>query len=730
MSSTEAKLEILLEAVDKASAVFRTASDNIQGSMNRVETAQENVATATKASTVSNTNMLLATNNLASGCSNLVNSVLSVERAQFMVEKAHLAVNRATASAEKAQETYNEAVSKYGEDSAQATDAADKLAIAQEALSVAQDRAGIVQNSLNQAMVSAALNVIPTLISTVNAATTIMSSFMTATEMASLAMDAIPFVAVAAGIAALGVVMYSWIGLSNKAAEAEKAFNDMMVKHEATMNVQIITWDDLDAAINRYTADLNVLQSALDGLIAEQAAAAASSAEATAYYESTHDGLTGVTRDENEYAKSIDDRLARTRAGIKVIQDELAQLNESRRVHDLFFSTVTSRSDAYKTAVNNLAASFKHDFGNMTSLTIEDTEKQKAAIQAVALLFGCTWEEVFQDLTDSMAKVPETIDQKLVGEAQAKFEAFKNCISGKALTIGTDVVGAMSDMADNVTNLIHDGFVGEAQNEMQAYADCSTNKVNDMVQKISGNGGYIDELTKQHDEKIKTLTEAAANAYGSEKDAILAMIDAENSGYKTRMGTFAVWLSGLYEQLLAQADSTLSRVDAIVGGARAAMATVKGDLAASTAIMQDVWKQTGQVSDVLKLAQERAGMATSIGSTASSVVGSSYVSPDQLDAMYKYQHPPRLAEGGIVTKPTFAFIGESGPEAVIPLSNRGSAQVSGPTVNVYINDSLIDRPMVDVIKNEVKKVLDNVIVEPSSSSGSSTHKRIRGGSLF
>jgi hypothetical protein len=38
--SVEAKLEILLEAVDKASAIFKTASDNIQGAMGKVETAQ------------------------------------------------------------------------------------------------------------------------------------------------------------------------------------------------------------------------------------------------------------------------------------------------------------------------------------------------------------------------------------------------------------------------------------------------------------------------------------------------------------------------------------------------------------------------------------------------------------------------------------------------------------------------------------------------------------------
>jgi SLT domain-containing protein len=42
---------------------------------------------------------------------------------------------------------------------------------------------------------------------------------------------------------------------------------------------------------------------------------------------------------------------------------------------------------------------------------------------------------------------------------------------------------------------------------------------------------------------------------------------------------------------------------------------------------------------------------------------------------------PRLAAGGIVTRPTLALIGEAGPEAVIPLG-RGS---SGQNIKVIIN---------------------------------------------
>jgi SLT domain-containing protein len=44
-----------------------------------------------------------------------------------------------------------------------------------------------------------------------------------------------------------------------------------------------------------------------------------------------------------------------------------------------------------------------------------------------------------------------------------------------------------------------------------------------------------------------------------------------------------------------------------------------------------------------------------------------------------------MATGGIVTSPTFALIGEAGPEAVIPLSKMGGMG-GGITVNVNGGD--------------------------------------------
>jgi hypothetical protein len=44
---------------------------------------------------------------------------------------------------------------------------------------------------------------------------------------------------------------------------------------------------------------------------------------------------------------------------------------------------------------------------------------------------------------------------------------------------------------------------------------------------------------------------------------------------------------------------------------------------------------------------------------------------------------PKMAEGGIVNRPTLALIGEAGPEAVVPLSKMGAG--GGGDVNINVN---------------------------------------------
>ena len=70
---------------------------------------------------------------------------------------------------------------------------------------------------------------------------------------------------------------------------------------------------------------------------------------------------------------------------------------------------------------------------------------------------------------------------------------------------------------------------------------------------------------------------------------------------------------------------------------------------------------------------------------------------------------PQLAKGGIVNKPTLAMIGEDGPEAVIPLTQRNNPQgagMGGGTVNVTVNASgITDRTDKRALAREIGNMI-------------------------
>ena len=67
---------------------------------------------------------------------------------------------------------------------------------------------------------------------------------------------------------------------------------------------------------------------------------------------------------------------------------------------------------------------------------------------------------------------------------------------------------------------------------------------------------------------------------------------------------------------------------------------------------------------------------------------------------------PGLAEGGIVTKPTLAMIGEAGPEAVVPLTGSNTPNLGGgggpQEINIYLDGKRLERFVVDGLDKRVR----------------------------
>mgnify|MGYP001566780233 CR=1 FL=1 len=82
---------------------------------------------------------------------------------------------------------------------------------------------------------------------------------------------------------------------------------------------------------------------------------------------------------------------------------------------------------------------------------------------------------------------------------------------------------------------------------------------------------------------------------------------------------------------------------------------------------------------------------------------------------------PHLAKGGIVNSPTLAMIGEDGPEAVVPLSQRnnpGGAGMGGGTYNITVNaGGITDRTDKRALAREIGNMIQQ---ELARSIGGST----------
>ena len=127
---------------------------------------------------------------------------------------------------------------------------------------------------------------------------------------------------------------------------------------------------------------------------------------------------------------------------------------------------------------------------------------------------------------------------------------------------------------------------------------------------------------------------------------------------------------------------------------------------------------TGIINGVMKVLQpiiDGINTVVGIGKTVGGTIGNAL-------------HAIGLAEGGIVTQPTLAVVGEAGPEAIVPLSGRDSS-VGAVTYNISIPISIegsVDQRTLAVLKQELR----NVVIEATSQGAPVSQRRIRSGSTF
>lgn len=94
-----------------------------------------------------------------------------------------------------------------------------------------------------------------------------------------------------------------------------------------------------------------------------------------------------------------------------------------------------------------------------------------------------------------------------------------------------------------------------------------------------------------------------------------------------------------------------------------------------------------KINELIAAANKVTGVASSIG-----------ISVPKISSI------PKLAEGGIVTSPTIAMIGEAGPEAVVPL-NRSGGFAGGAQVTVIVNGDVSGQELVEKVGQQLTDML-------------------------
>jgi hypothetical protein len=244
---------------------------------------------------------------------------------------------------------------------------------------------------------------------------------------------------------------------------------------------------------------------------------------------------------------------------------------------------------------------------------------------------------------------------------------------------------------------------------------------------------YKDALKNPKDvEKIadalKELTAAQtanANATKNKKTFLQVMRDQATAAVAfaskvKKLMVMGLSKAGLDQVIAAGADAGTAIADELIAGGASAIKETNTLLKSVESAAQVLGKATADQffkTGVTQGEQMVAGIVSAIKKAGFIVSGGQVKLPKKLqkaldsgklsDAQVTELNTllkgvPKLANGGVVNKPTLAMIGEAGPEAVIPLSGRnaGMGTVYNINVNAGIgtNGAQVGRDIVDAIK--------------------------------
>ena len=203
----------------------------------------------------------------------------------------------------------------------------------------------------------------------------------------------------------------------------------------------------------------------------------------------------------------------------------------------------------------------------------------------------------------------------------------------------------------------------------------------------TGRGGAKKKTAGKMDPMIVSLMKAFGSDVAQEKDAFFEKFSEQWRNLKDEGDSWAESFSENMHGAMGMASAFSDLV------------TTTSEAGAKNDREQFEARKKGALADVAISTAVAIMTALSTGNYAG--VGIATITGALQAANIQAQKYPAMAEGGIVTRPTTALIGEAGPEAVIPLSGAGSI---GNSVTVNVAGSVLsESDLRDIITREMMR---------------------------
>lgn len=379
---------------------------------------------------------------------------------------------------------------------------------------------------------------------------------------------------------------------------------------------------------------------------------------------------------QNKLQKELDESINKTKqANLELAKTSYLNGNAASSLQRL--DTAQRRENAARLASVDALTEWNRKAEQTYNQTQRASAETESYAEKLKTALGNALEKAKQGLADAQAAFDNFASSVAMGvKAGLSFAAAYQSMQAASKNAG-QASEALADAQTDLAKAIKKGDIeqiAEAQKKLTAAQQADSKAAEENKQTFLGRISAQVEGVKEYSKNLQTLLER-----GLSQDALKYVLDA---GFEAG--------SNIAKELVAGNVDLITGADGI--NAMVAAAQTAADAVGLNAAQR--WYQAGvdQATKIVEgLDAALAAMTPRLMARMDAIAASLRRTVDvtvritehvtRVIAGGSVAAIPRMAEGGIVTQPTIALIGEAGPEAVVPL-RKGGAMGGNVTVNV------------------------------------------------